>query len=381
MPVFDTPLLRFRLSDDKVRELLMGKQLYGEADLAIRELYQNALDACRYRRTRRTYSERQERTLPEWTGTIRLRQGRDIDGREFIECTDNGVGMSRNTLMSTFANAGERFVYTPGFRAEQARWQELNPPLRLIPNSQFGVGVFSYFMIAEEIHIVTRSVNENDVAEQHAHSVRIASSGSLFQIALSTEMPTGGTRIRLYLTGEDRLSVVRTLRRLLWVAEFAVAAEEDGGSRETWHPEKLRYPDAIVEPLQHGDDLWWVPGEGCLVADGIRSNEDRYGLVVNLRGRHRPQFTVDRNRLRQWDKDWIRDQIVDSLAELQTWPGLTLPWLWKVTEKHHPLPKTSSRGSSKTDTNWTSRDRGGASQLPYNALAVFLSIGNCSLSK
>ncbi|GAA3006692.1 hypothetical protein GCM10020229_18090 [Kitasatospora albolonga] len=36
-------------------ELLMGRQLYGEPELAIRELYQNAMDACRYRAMRWRY--------------------------------------------------------------------------------------------------------------------------------------------------------------------------------------------------------------------------------------------------------------------------------------------------------------------------------------
>lgn len=331
-PVFETPLLRFRLSDEKVRELLMGRQLYGEPDLAIRELYQNALDACRYRDIRRQFLKRSKRELRDWAGLISFRQGVDTDGREYIECSDNGVGMSREMMMSTFANAGERFVYRSGFRSEQMRWQEMDPPLRLIPNSQFGVGVFSYFMIAEEIHIVTRPVDEDDILGQEASSVRIASSGSLFQITSSNEMPSGGTRIRLYLTGEDSLSVLRTLRRLLWVAEYVVQVVEDGGSCETWHPELLRFPDAVVEPLQHGTDLWWVPGEGGFAADGIRTNEERHGLIVNLRGPRRPRFTVDRNRLRQWDKAWIREQILESLSALRHWPGLTLSWLWEVAD-------------------------------------------------
>ena len=331
-PAFETPLLRFRLSDEKVRELLMGRQLYGEPDLAIRELYQNALDACRYRYTRREYRGRTGQAVTSWAGVIELRQGVDADGREYIECIDNGIGMSRDILMSTFANAGERFVYRPAFRAEQTRWQELDPPLRLIPNSQFGVGVFSYFMIAEEIVIATRPVGEDDVVAGVAYSVRIASSGSLFQIVPSTDIPGGGTRVRLYLTGEDRLSVLRTMRRLLWVAEFKVSVQEQDGTSEIWEPEKLRYPGATVEPLQFGDDLWWVPGQGGLIADGVRTNEQRHGLVVNLRGPRRPQFTVDRNRLRSWDKEWINQQVRASLSRLQEWPGLTLSWLWRVAD-------------------------------------------------
>ena len=332
-PAFDTPLLQFRLSDDKVRELLMGRQLYGEPDLAIRELYQNALDACRYRRTRRAYLDQTGVPTTSWTGRIEIRQGVAADGREYIECTDNGVGMGKDVLLSTFANAGERFVYRTTFRAEYARWQELVPPLQMVPNSQFGVGVFSYFMLAEEITIATRPIGEDDVVAQHGYSVRIASSGSMFQITPSTDMPGGGTRVRLYLTGEDRISVLRTLRRLLWVAEFEVDIAEEEGSAEVWQPEELRYPTATVTPLKHGTDLWWVSGDGGLAADGVRTNEERHGLVVNLRGARRPQFTVDRNRLRQWDREWINNEIQASLPALQEWPGLTLPWLWRVTDK------------------------------------------------
>jgi hypothetical protein len=332
-PAFDTPLLKFRLSDDKVRELLMGRQLYGEPDLAIRELYQNALDACRYRRTRRAYLDRTDVPTTSWTGRIKIRQGVARDGREYIECTDNGVGMGKDVLLSTFANAGERFVYRPSFRAEYARWQELVPPLQMVPNSQFGVGVFSYFMLAEEISIATRPIGEDDVVAQHGYSVRIASSGSLFQITPSTDMPGGGTRVRLYLTGEDRISVLRTMRRLLWVAEFEVDVAEEHGSSEVWQPEELRYPTATVTPLKHGTDLWWVSGDGGLAADGVRTNEERHGLVVNLRAARRPRFTVDRNQLREWDREWIRNEIQTSLPALQEWPGLTLPWLWRVTDK------------------------------------------------
>jgi hypothetical protein len=91
-PAFDTPLLRFQLSDDKVRELLMGRQLYGEPDLAIRELYQNALDACRYRNIRRQYAQRSGIPVPEeWTGKISIEQGVEPDGRAFIECADNAL--------------------------------------------------------------------------------------------------------------------------------------------------------------------------------------------------------------------------------------------------------------------------------------------------
>jgi hypothetical protein len=346
-PAYDAPLSRFQIAEEKVRELLMGRQLYGDPALAIRELYQNALDACRWRATRQEYLQRTGQSPRPWTGLIRFTQGTE-NGRPYIDCEDNGVGMDLNTLKHVFANAGERFVYGQDFRAEQAAWAALSPPLRMVPNSQFGVGVFSYFMLADEITVHTRRHGRNDVADQDAHEVRIASSGSLFQIRRAAGMAGGGTRIRLYLSGDMAgISVLDTLRDLLWVAEHRV---EVTGAGDSWAAGELHYqepaakrdftrirvigrPEAepgAVKPLKCGRDLWWVPGIGGLTADGIRTGEQIPGLVVNLRGEHRPQFTVDRKTLSAWDEDWVVSQARAYLPELIAWPGFTLAWLWNV---------------------------------------------------
>ncbi|TDD50023.1 hypothetical protein E1286_12870 [Nonomuraea terrae] len=324
-PAYATPVMRFRLAEEKVRELLMGRQLYDDPSLAIRELYQNALDACRYRDTRLRYIRREG-----WHGEITFRQGVK-DGRPYIECQDNGVGMDADTLLHVFANAGERFVYRQQYRAEQAEWESADPPLRMVSNSQFGVGVFSYFMLADEIEVLTRPVNRHGVPAQQAHSVHIASSGSLLQITPSEAgMPEGGTRVRLYLSGDEKVSVLRTMRRLLWVSDYDVEVTEEDRGSERWTAGKLRYQDD--SPLKVGADLWWVSGNGGLLADGILTTEQMFGVVVNLRGVHRPRFTVDRKKLREWDRTWVHEETERSLPALETWPGLTMSWLWEMTE-------------------------------------------------
>jgi hypothetical protein len=331
-PAYQVPLARFQIAEEKVRELLMGRQLYGDPALAIRELYQNALDACRWRATRQEYRRRALNEPAEWTGRIQFTQSTDAEGRPFIECADNGVGMDLGTLEHVFGNAGERFVYRQEFRAEQADWAALDPPLQMVSNSQFGVGVFSYFMLADEITVRTRHHGRFGVPDQDAHEVRIASSGSLFQIQPTQGLPGGGTCVRLYLSGEaSEVSVLRTLRDLLWISEYRVEVFE-GEDQEIWEPGKLRYPEGTVPPCQCGEDLWWVSAEGGLAADGIGTNEERFGLIVNLREKRRPQFTVDRRSLEGWDRDWVRETIAKALPELMKWPGFTLAWLWEVTE-------------------------------------------------
>ncbi|MEV6482816.1 caspase family protein [Streptomyces sp. NPDC051576] len=349
--VYEVPLTRFRLSEDKIRELLMGRQLYDDPALAIRELYQNSLDACRYRDTRLEGLRRKGRRPAPWTGEIAFRQGLDGD-REYIECEDNGVGMSREVLEHVFSQAGERFVYSQDYRAEHSLWQELDPPLRMVSNSQFGVGVFSYFMIADEILLYTRPVDQQGIPSSQGFAVRIASSGSLMQVTPSEEMLQGGTRIRLYLTGDEepdkKISVLQTLRRLLWIAEYSVIAAEHGAAPEEWQPRHLRYQDESAESLKFDRDLWWVSGEGGLAADGLRTNEEIYGLIVNLRDEHRPQFTVDRKKLRTWHEDWVYGKVDDSLPALNAWPGLTLSWLWEVTDSSAEVAERIFKHLAKT---------------------------------
>ena len=329
---YEVPLSRFQIAEEKVRELLMGRQLYGNPDLAIRELYQNALDACRWRETRYEYLAKTGKRPATWAGRIGFRRGTDAAGRLYIECEDNGVGMDLDTIEHVFANAGERFVYRQDFRAEQADWASKG--LSMVSNSQFGIGVFSYFMLADEISVTTRHQLRTGLPSGQAYEVRIASSGSLIQInpAPDDALRDCGTAVRLYINGDAaNISVLLTLRDLLWVAGYQVDVSDQHGE-ETWRARKLRYPGAALEPLDNENDLWWVPGQGGLAADGIKSEETSFGVVVNLRDERRPQLTVDRNTLRGWDSDWVTRQVGASLPNLMTWQGFTLSWLWQVTD-------------------------------------------------
>ncbi|MFD5228435.1 hypothetical protein ACFWJ5_07810 [Streptomyces qaidamensis] len=66
---------RFRSDGRRVLDLAMGIELYKDRDLAVRELYQNALDACRYRRARQEYLDRTtEPSGTPYTGSISAEQ-------------------------------------------------------------------------------------------------------------------------------------------------------------------------------------------------------------------------------------------------------------------------------------------------------------------
>jgi hypothetical protein len=321
-PEYEIPPLSFRLDHDEIRELLMGVRLYGEPGLAIREMYQNALDACRYRQARAAYAGQ------DYEGRIIFREGM-VDGRPYIECEDNGVGMGRRELEQLFSRAGRRFVNSAEFLWERAKWRSERPDIKIWPNSRFGIGVFSYFMLADEITVTSARVDRKLVPGQLLR-VDISSSGSVFRIRAVDDVSPGGTTVRLYLRPGE-VSAIGTLRALLWYSEFEVRCES-GDDRETWPARRLHAataPPPLVGP-DDGDEVWFVDGEGPVLADGIDTGVRHFGYVVNLARDHAPVLSVDRNTLESWDGEWVRQRVTEAAPAIAAGDRLSYAWLWRM---------------------------------------------------
>ncbi|MER8029360.1 caspase family protein [Streptomyces bauhiniae] len=350
--VYSVPLLRFTLAQDEIRELLMGHQLYGDRSLAVRELYQNAADACRYRAMRWEYLDRSDREPYPWRGEIRITQGRETTadgrpGRAFIECRDNGVGMSRSVLEHTFSRAGRRFSQTRAFRQEQARWLAEDPELRLYPYSRFGIGVLSYFMIADEVSLVTREVRANGTTAGQALVVDISSSSGLFRIRPYSDndpdpMREGGTRVRLMLSepepDDEPLSVLKVMNHQVRLSEYRLTLDEDGREPLVRDPHRLHHPapddePAPAEPLNARGPVWWVSDNGAVLSDGIVTSATPFGYVINLSGPQVPKLSVNRNSMLEWDREWAGEQVRAAADDLPGWEGLDLEWLWQLESK------------------------------------------------
>lgn len=357
-PAYSTPLLRFALAQDEIRELLMGHQLYGDRSLAVRELYQNAADACRYRELRWRYLDRKGDAPAKKPAEIRISQGREPSrsghpGRAYIECRDNGVGMGRTQLEQTFSRAGRRFAQTRAFRQEQSRWLEEDATLQLYPYSRFGIGVLSYFMIADEVTLVTREVDAEGNLAQQALVVDISSSSGLFRIrgyeGTDDPMREGGTRVRLMLSEpednkEHVVSALDVLRHQVRLNEYQLVLSEEGVEPVVWPAGKLRHPApedeaAPVPPLDARGPVWWVTGKGMVLADGIVTSEEPFGYVVNLTGPQAPQLSVNRNSLLDWNRKWTTEQVRKAASDLPGWAGLDLEWLWDLERADVPLAR------------------------------------------
>jgi hypothetical protein len=352
-PVFKVPVTRFRLDETRVRELLMGEQLYGDKSLAIRELYQNALDACRWRRARYESGE-----LGAWTGgRIDFVQQKE-NGRHILRCTDTGIGMNESDLREVFSRAGVRFTERQEFREEEASWEAKG--VRFFPNSRFGIGVLSYFMLADEIEVRTRRMNR-DGGSESALRVFITGPGNLFRIEPLDEEQPVGTSVTLYLRdGSTAPSCLEVLQKYLGIAEFDTHATHDG-VHDVWRRAEftartartaqsggIGVTDAVVlgDATEDGQVVWCETGGGLLV-DGIHVHPpteksshgdiqvtELKGAIVNLTGLRAPRLTVDRAM--------VRDDVTDSVTALMSAavprlleanPSfLSFDWLLKVAD-------------------------------------------------
>ncbi|MFF0075520.1 caspase family protein [Streptomyces sp. NPDC005494] len=306
---YESTELRFRLADDRIQELLMGEELYGDPALAIRELYQNALDACRYRDARTRYLRATGSQVAAYEGHITFRQGVDEAGH-YLECRDNGIGMGEVELRDVFSHAGMRFADLPEYIEERARWQEHD--IAMHPNSQFGVGVLSYFMLADDITVTTCRLTPDGLPGEHLR-VEIAGPGSLFRIQRLERSTEAYTSVRLRLRSPEVGSCVDVLRRILWLSDFDVTAEDHEGQSLTWEANRLcdeaplgsddpHLPtsvreEGVVTLASSNPTVWWCNTGGAVLADGLWAGEHRFGAVVNLSGSHTPRLTVDRRKI------------------------------------------------------------------------------------
>jgi hypothetical protein len=207
----------FRPNTEKLLELLSGTQLYGNPLAAVRELLQNAFDAVkeeiarqRLRRPDGGRSEIGESLAQLQRVELRLEEN---DGRYSLVCTDTGVGMSRAVIENYLLVSGSsqrRDILELERRCKEAGF-------RLGRTGQFGIGVLSYFMLADHVEIRTRRSQSCGDSELTGWSFATDGVGSFGELKKDT-VAAAGSEIRLQLRSEvvkDPALFAQDLRKFL----------------------------------------------------------------------------------------------------------------------------------------------------------------------
>ena len=142
---------RLTLDQEQVMDLLVGRDLYSDPAVFVRELIQNSIDAVRTR-------EKLDRELPSgWKGQINIRTWRDNEGYHWFRIEDNGIGMTEDIIKNFFLKIGCSYYNSDTFQQLKLRCRA---DADYMPISRFGIGILSCFMGDEK-------TNQVEVSTKH----------------------------------------------------------------------------------------------------------------------------------------------------------------------------------------------------------------------
>jgi molecular chaperone HtpG len=176
--------IEFTIDREKILDLLIGRSLYPRKNVAIRELIQNAIDACRRRSlTEKNYS-------PEITVS---------KDHRIINIDDNGIGMD-------FAEAKKYLSCVGSSYYTSAEFLKLSEDQKFDPISRWGLGFLSCFLISSEVIIETKK------ADSQPCRFTISSIGRGWRYEIGARK-TCGTSVQMHLMEEGKaLDLLDTIK-------------------------------------------------------------------------------------------------------------------------------------------------------------------------
>lgn len=155
----------FRPDSTKLLKLVAGVDLYGSVFAAVREMLQNAFDAVREQVAYQRLLEPDPMDLElcnrlalgHW---VELTLLEEEDGL-VLTCSDTGTGMSRDIITNRFLVGGT----TPRHESRQLERSCQEHGFSVGRTARFGIGVLSYFLLAQHLTVHTRRSIEVDDAD------------------------------------------------------------------------------------------------------------------------------------------------------------------------------------------------------------------------
>lgn len=180
-------------------ERLGGKELYGAQELVpLRELLQNAIDATDAAITESPKLERLSLVSVSLT---------ENDGDLWLVVEDNGIGMSRATILNALLDFGTSLWTNEALRKEHPRLLER----RFKAIGKYGIGFFSVFMWSDHVEVITRSHDtrkDETLVLEFRNALR---SRPILRLAVDKEFrEVGGTSVRLKLKNKRVFEIMRS---------------------------------------------------------------------------------------------------------------------------------------------------------------------------
>jgi len=143
---FEKRLFEFNLDQARILKLLVGHTLYNDSTVVLRELVQNSIDAIRLQnhidKLKNPGANIGQVTI-SWNSNTRN-----------LIFADNGTGMTQDIIENNLLKIGASRYQDDDFKKKYPEFS---------PISRFGIGILTCFLIADEIDIITCSLEEEKI--------------------------------------------------------------------------------------------------------------------------------------------------------------------------------------------------------------------------
>ena len=202
--------LRLNLDYSAITELLMGKNIYGDCRLGLRELVQNSIDACKIMK------EIQEKGADD-TVTPRIIISCS-EQKGYVKIKDTGIGMTLDVVKKHFLDIGKSYYKSNEYLYENYKYN---------PIGQYGIGFLACFLLSDNVIVKTKHYSSNAI-----NQIELEKSSEY--VVTNTE-ETGtffGTEITLdyskfFEVFEDKEEVKNFLERFFLTSISIVLKDED----------------------------------------------------------------------------------------------------------------------------------------------------------
>jgi len=161
--------VKFTSANTELTKLLI-KPLYGDyPEIAVRELVQNSIDACRERAFFEGAKSNEE--LDKYS--VKAEVVNNTDGTTTLKVSDTGMGMTLDVLKRYFLNAGSSFRTSLAWKKEFADNKAKSEVLR---SGRFGVGALAAFLVADDPTEIRLSVKTRHVKAKPNEAVSFETS-------------------------------------------------------------------------------------------------------------------------------------------------------------------------------------------------------------
>lgn len=137
------------MDQDKVIDMLTGKNLYSDAGVFVRELLQNSIDAVLMR-------VKHDKKFKLEDGLIQIETWNDDQGNTWFCIRDNGTGMDEDIIENHFLKVGNSYYTSDRFRYENRSGKGGG----YTAISRFGIGILSCFMGDKEQKVSAKRIGE-----------------------------------------------------------------------------------------------------------------------------------------------------------------------------------------------------------------------------